>query len=116
MSNLATLKPNSHLHPNPNAHRPKGCKNKFTTLKNMFLDVIKEAGGKEAVLDWIHKMKQGERVDEIDRKTFGLFLQMISKMLPNKVEAEVKYEPLVIFKPVIPKDNDKGKDTTSVPS
>ena len=101
----------------------KGCKSKWTNLPNMFLEVIKEAGGTEAVLDWIHKVKDGKRLDEIDRKTFGLFLGLIARMLPNKVEADVKIEPLLIIRPVqskevaqVPKkeNKDEVKDTPAV--
>lgn len=56
----------------------KGVPNKFTTLKDTFLQAFNELGGSEALQEWAQKDKNR-----------GQFYQMIAKMLPNKVEADI---------------------------
>lgn len=62
--------------PDGRAGRPKGCKNKFTTLKDSFLNVFQQMGGEEALLSWAQKNP-------------GDFFGMIKTMLPKSVEAKV---------------------------
>lgn len=58
--------------------RGKGTKNKFTTLKAAFLNTFKDVGGEAYLREFA--MQKGNRT---------AFLQMIAKMLPNKVEADI---------------------------
>lgn len=58
--------------------RGKGTKNKFTDLKTAFLNAFQDVGG-EAYLREFALQKQNR----------AAFLQMIAKMLPNKVEADI---------------------------
>ena len=92
--------------------RPKGKKNKFTTLKESFLDSFKNIGGTEKLTEWARKPKNMRD-----------FLTLIARMLPNKVEADVKIEPLIIIRsaqseeviPVPEKESkDEVKDTPAV--
>lgn len=67
--------------------RPKGSKNKFTELKDVFLEALEEVGGKEYV----------KLVARTDPKTF---LTLVAKMLPRhndvKVSEQIEFAPLVI--------------------
>ena len=80
---------------NPNG-RPKGSKNKFTDLKNTFLEAFEKTGGVPALVKWV---KQSSR-------NRGLFYQILAKMLPSNVTVgdhkDLKYE--IIFKD----DDDDG--------
>lgn len=66
--------------------RPKGSTNKFTDLKQAYLDVFekieKEAGKKDSEIksffEWATKNDRNR----------GMFYQMISKMLPSNVDIE----------------------------
>ena len=60
--------------------RPKGSKNKFTTLKQAFLDAFEELGGVEGLVEWAEK----------NSHTKEQFYKMITKMLPTHVTDEVK--------------------------
>ena len=55
--------------------RPKGCKNKFTSLKDAFLHAFESIGGEAALAEWAVKPQ--------NRPTF---YQLIARMLPNKTE------------------------------
>ena len=65
---------------NPNG-RPKGSKNKFTTLKEAFINAFVGSGGEEALTEFA---KQARNKKE--------FYKMIAKMLPNSVDIEVKHD------------------------
>jgi hypothetical protein len=52
--------------------RPKGCKNKFTDLKNDILRAYKELGG----VEYLKLLKEPN------------FIRLISDLLPKKIEAE----------------------------
>ena len=71
---------------NPNG-RPKGSKNKFTQLKDAFLEAFEEVGGKDFVV----------RSAKEDPKAF---LTLMAKMLPRYSElaigSEKKTSPIVI--------------------
>lgn len=58
--------------------RGKGTKNKFTELKTAFLNAFQHVGGEQYLIEFA--MQKSNRT---------AFLQMIAKMLPNKVEADV---------------------------
>jgi len=94
--------------PGPGPGRPKGSENKFTNLKQSFLDVfekIEEEGKKEGsqVKDLFTLATKSER----NQMTF---YQIISKMLPSNVtvDGEMKLMYLISEKvlPEISKDND----------
>lgn len=52
--------------------RPKGMKNKFTSLKDSFVDVFKMLGGTDALYEWAKKSPRNQAV----------FYSWIVKMLP----------------------------------
>lgn len=58
--------------------RPKGTKNKFTSLKASFLDAFEAAGGREFLIAFAK-----------DKRNQAAFLNMLARMLPNKVESDV---------------------------
>ena len=60
---------------NPNG-RPVGSKNKFTTLKNAFIETFEELGGVDNLVEWA-RCNQTE------------FYRMLSRLLPREVEATV---------------------------
>ena len=60
---------------NPNG-RPLGSKNKFTTLKNAFIETFEELGGVDNLVEWA-RCNQTE------------FYRMLSRLLPKEVEATV---------------------------
>lgn len=62
----------------PGPGRPKGSKNRFTLLQHAFLDAFDEVGGKKALTAFgKNPRNQAE------------FFKMITKMLPQKIEADV---------------------------
>ena len=60
---------------NPNG-RPKGTKNKFTDLKNAFLQVFDKLGGVEGFFQWASKNNLNKTQ----------FYHMITKLLPKTVD------------------------------
>ena len=64
--------------PGPGPGRPKGSKNKFTDLKNAFLEAFEELNGTEGLVKWA-KMNNRNRAQ---------FYQMITKMLPSNVSLD----------------------------
>ena len=64
--------------PNPGPGRPKGSKNKFTNIKQAFLNVFDGLGGEDALLDWVNSSKRNKE----------LFYHWITKMLPSNVDVE----------------------------
>lgn len=83
----------------PGPGRPKGSTNKFTDLKQAYLDVFekieKKAKQKESVIksffEWATK----------NDKNQGMFYQMLSKMLPSNVDVEPGGELAVILRKVL---------------
>jgi hypothetical protein len=67
--------------------RPKGSKNRFTNLRDAFLEAFDKTGGAEGLVDWINK-HQKNRAD---------FYRMITKMLP----ANVNFTPTGDFTVII---------------
>lgn len=57
-----------------NPGRPKGAKGKFSTLKDEFLGVYEDIGGRRAMAEWAKKPENK-----------GAFYQMAAKMLPKEV-------------------------------
>ncbi|MCK5020333.1 MAG: hypothetical protein KAS32_25065 [Candidatus Peribacteraceae bacterium] len=60
--------------------RPKGTKNKLTNLKQSFLEAFEKVGGVEELAKWGNKPQNK-----------GQFFQMITKLLPRTVEADLKH-------------------------
>ena len=60
----------------PGPGRPKGCKNRFTSLKDSFLGVFKKLGGTEALYEWASKNDRNK----------AIFYGWITKMLPANVD------------------------------
>jgi hypothetical protein len=61
------------IHPAPGPGRPKGCKNKFTDLKNAILQVVEEEGGIEYFREFM-------------KKNPVHFFNAIRDLLPKKTE------------------------------
>ena len=71
--------------------RPVGAKNRFTSLKDAFLEAFEKIGGTKELAEWGQKPQNRAQ-----------FYQIIAKMLPNKqevtgaddgpVELKVKWE------------------------
>jgi len=76
--------------------RKKGTKNKFTNLKQSFLDAFEQMGGTEALLEWGTRNK-------------GKFYQMLAKILPNEIQGEFQNKEgiTVIFETVQKSDEAK---------
>ena len=83
----------------PGPGRPKGSTNKFTDLKQAYLDVFekiekegrKEDGGIKTFFEWATK----------NDKNQGAFYQMIARMLPSNVDADVSGDISVTIKKVL---------------
>ena len=60
---------------NPNG-RPLGSKNKFTTLKNAFIETFEELGGVDNLVEWA-KANQTE------------FYRMLARLMPREIHADV---------------------------
>jgi hypothetical protein len=58
-----------------NPGRPKGAVNKFTSLKDSFLDVFKLLGGTQGLYEWAKSSKRNQ----------AMFYSWIIKMLPAGV-------------------------------
>ena len=93
--------------PGPGPGRPKGSENKFTNLKQSFLDVfekIEKESEKNSEVKSLYKL-----AIKNDRNQLA-FYQIISKMLPSNVtvDGEMKLMYLISEKvlPEISKDND----------
>jgi len=59
----------------PKSGRKKGTPNKFTTVKQAFLDAFEELGGKDFIIK-VAKTTKGE----------AAVLQSMTRLLPNKTE------------------------------
>ena len=63
---------------NPNG-RPVGSKNKFTTLKNAFIETFEELGGVDNLVEWA-------RANQTE------FYRMVARLMPREVEAKISSE------------------------
>ena len=93
--------------PGPGPGRPKGSENKFTNLKQSFLDVfekIEKESEKNSEVKSLYKLAIKNDKNQMT------FYQIISKMLPSNVtvDGEMKLMYLISEKvlPEISKDND----------
>ena len=59
--------------------RPLGSKNKFTTLKNAFIETFEELGGVDNLVEWA-------RANQTE------FYRMVARLMPREVEAKVSTE------------------------
>lgn len=79
--------------------RPKGSTNKFTDLKQAFINVFDkiEKKGEEkeestkSLFDWATKNDRNQ----------GMFYQMLSKMLPTNIDADLKADLKLTIKRII---------------
>ena len=73
--------------------RKKGVQNKFTTLKQSFLDAFnsKELGGTDGLIDAF-------KPNNITKRDF---YKLISKMLPTNVDTEVSGEISIVVKKIL---------------
>ena len=56
--------------------RPPGIPNKFTTLKNAFLEAFDRTGGVDGLVAWIQESRQNQ----------GAFYTLITRLFPQEVE------------------------------
>jgi len=73
--------------PVPGPGRPKGVPNRFTNLRDAFLEAFKETGGAQGLIDWVNKNSRNK----------GDFYKMITKMLPANIEVDHKGDITVIL-------------------
>ena len=66
------------------AGRPKGAKNKFTNLKNSFINVYQDLGGDAALLEYAR-----EHPTE--------YYRMLHTMLPKEIQAEVRNDIMLTW-------------------
>jgi len=59
-----------------NPGRPKGAKNKFTSLRSSFLEVFEKLGGTQGLLDWCARSSKNQ----------AQFYSWVTKMLPSGIE------------------------------
>jgi len=59
--------------------RPKGVKNKFTDLKQIFIEAFHDLGGKEELVRWAK-----------DKRNRTKFYELTAKMLPKEIKAELE--------------------------
>jgi len=79
---MANLRPKQENLKNKGKGRPKGIPNKFTTLKDSFLHAFNKIGGEKELAAWAK-----------EKKNRTAFYQMIAKMLPSKIDADVMLFP-----------------------
>jgi len=80
---------------NPNG-RPVGSKNKFTTLKNAFIETFEELGGVDNLVEWA-KANQTE------------FYRMVARLMPREVEAKVSTQFTLLDALMEMEENLKGE-------
>lgn len=66
--------------------RKKGSKNKFTALKDQFLNAFEAIGGEKELAAWAK-----------DKRNRPAFYGMIAKMLPAKIDADIREKKTVIM-------------------
>ena len=81
-----------------NPGRAKGCKNKFTSLKESFLDVFKQLGGTQALYDWAEKNDHNK----------GIFYGWITKMLPANVNLSGEISTIIKVISAVPRPEKKA--------
>jgi len=92
----------SHRFKRGNPGRPAGSKNKATqSIKQLFLDVFEEAGGKESFVAWMKKSDRNR----------ALFYGWMHKMLPSNIVEDIKHE----FEPLTVIINEDGDEPVEIP-
>jgi len=92
-------------HPNSLANlrhdgRPKGSKDKFTKLKDSFLEAFDRLGGVKGLVEWAKRSNNNR----------GQFYQMITKLLPKNVNIDTPGDlTFIISEDFKPKVKGKGK-------
>jgi hypothetical protein len=78
--------------------RPKGAVNRFTSLKQSFLDAFEETGGTEGLKKWISENKRNR----------ANFYQMVTRLFPQEVahSGEIKTNDPLIIRVIHIKGND----------
>jgi len=71
--------------------RPEGSKNKFTNLKDVFLEVFENIGGADELERWVGESKYNKR----------LFYQWLTRMLPTSISGDVKGDITLTVKKVV---------------
>jgi len=75
----------------PGPGRPKGSKNKFTNLKDAFLEVFERLDGIDGLEAWAKGNKRNR----------AMFYQWLTKMLPTSISGDVKGDFTLTVKKVI---------------
>jgi len=81
--------------------KKKGSKNKFTSIKQSFLDAFKDIGGTQGLVKWTNESKRNKM----------LFYQLITKLFPTAITGgdEGDSEPIIIkYIPMEKKDERKN--------
>lgn len=78
---MANLKPKAENLKRKGQGRPKGSRNKFTTIKESFLNAFREIGGTDVLIQWARK-----------ERNKGQFFLMITKLFPKEIEASISTE------------------------
>ena len=85
----------------PGPGRPKGCKNKFTNLKENFMNVLERLGGEEWIFDHAQNKKQLGNKD---------FFQALARLLPTYQRTDTQVQHNVIIQEINPGKIEKKKD------
>lgn len=67
-----------------NVGRPKGSKNKYTQLRDSFLEAFENIGGTKALAEWGKSHKKD-------------FYHIVSRMLPSNIKAEIDIKEKQVF-------------------
>jgi len=86
--------------PGPGPGRPQGSKNKYTNLKNVFLQVFEEIGGADGLKEWAKESKYNKR----------LFYQWLTRMLPTSISGDVKGDITLTVKKVVTDERPNERD------
>ena len=80
---------------NPNG-RPVRSKNKFTTLKNAFIETFEELGGVDNLVEWA-RCNQTE------------FYRMVARLMPREIDAKVSSQFTLLDALMEMEENLKGE-------
>lgn len=61
--------------------RPKGSRNRFTNLKDAFLEAFEQTGGVEALVEWARRDKNKRD-----------FYRLVASMLPRNIDWTARFE------------------------
>jgi len=80
--------------------RKEGSKNKFTNLKDVFLEVFENIGGAEELERWVGESKRNK----------AMFYQWLTRMLPTSVSGDVKGDITLTVKKVVTDERPDERD------